>query len=151
MKHHILYTADGLFLFLILVDIPSPPQDVWINNFEFRTYIHWKAPLHHGGLPLNYAVKGQCKNKSTELPECEQEYITLCGDKPEQGPGSDGFFCRVSALLHQLPWLTVTYIAQVEAINALGFGMSTPVEFTVNLIHPLSSEYYLILTTLCEY
>ncbi|KAJ7370572.1 hypothetical protein OS493_031307 [Desmophyllum pertusum] len=119
---------------------PAPPQDVWINNVEFRTYIHWKAPLHPGGLQLNYAIKGKCKNASnlTQLPECEQESITLC-EVIDHGPDNDQFV--LTAILHQFaipvpPQITyspIIYLAFVEASNELGFRRSNPVEFTIEL------------------
>lgn len=122
--------------FGVPVDIPGPPRDIWINNVEMRTYIHWKAPLHLGGLQLNYVVTGQCKNVSTELPECEKDSIPLCEViGRERGSESDQFVCKVSAILHQF----VTYIAFVEASNVLGSRKSDPVEFTVNLFNVLSS------------
>ncbi len=124
------------FVFLP-IDIPGPPRDVWINNVEMRTYIHWKAPLHLGGLQLNYAVKGQCKNAPTDLPECKEDSINLCEViPPEYDSVSSQFMCRVSAVLLQF-----TYIAFVEASNVLGSRKSNPVEFTYNSFNVLLSKY----------
>lgn len=139
---------------LVFVDIPSSPQDVWINNVEFRTYIHWKAPLHPGGLQLNYAIKGKCKNASnlTQLPKCEQESITLC-EVIDHGPDNDQFVCKVTAILHQFaipvpPQITyspIIYLAFVEASNELGFRRSNPVEFTIELgFNVLLSKYSIL-------
>ena len=113
---------------------------MWTNNLEFRTRIHWTAPSHSGGLPLIYAVKGQCKNTSYPgLPECESEFFNLCESSPILSvPESDSFFCKVSYPLHQD---VVTYNAFVEAMNALGSSRSNPVEFKANLNHVVLSKY----------
>lgn len=128
-----------------LVDIPSPPRDVLVNNVEYKTRIHWKAPLYSGGLKLKYAVKARCAfNTSSlsadQLRECKKDFFTICSDshfQQEPGAGSDSFFCDVFEVLSYHP-----HSAYVEAINDLGTGVSNPVEFTPNLMFdPLLSEY----------
>lgn len=147
--HHLKYSVWLMFFkwdifahrfFCFVLDIPSAPQAVWTNNLEFRTRIHWTAPSHSGGLPLIYAVKGQCKNTSYPgLPECESEFFNLCESSPILSiPESDSFFCKVSYPLHQD---VVTYNAFVEATNALGSSRSNPVEFKANLNHVVLSKY----------
>ena len=127
-----------------LVDIPSPPRDVWVNNVEFKTRIHWKAPLYSGGLKLKYAVKARCEFNTSSLSadqlwQCKKDFFTInCEShfQQEPGAGSDSFFCDVFEALYYLN------SAYVEAINDLGTGVSNPVEFTQNLMFdPLLSEY----------
>jgi len=71
-------------------DLPGPPRDVWINNVELKTYVHWKARWYQGGLQLSYAVKARCKNASTPLRNCTlKDSVTLCeGVRPQQGSES---------------------------------------------------------------
>lgn len=118
-------------------DIPSPPRDVWVNNVEYKTRIHWKAPLYSGGLKLKYAVKARCAFNTSSLSadqlwECKKDFFTICSDshfQQEPGAGSDSFFCDVFEVLSYHP-----HSAYVEAINDLGTGVSNPVEFTQNIM-----------------
>lgn len=98
-----------------------------------------------GGLQFSYAVKGQCKNASTELPECQKDSITLCEHILQEHGSvpSNQFVCTVSANLH---WFVpgasvpVSYIAFIEASNVLGSRRSDAVEFTFNLFNVLLSK-----------
>lgn len=117
-------------------DIPSSPRNVWINNVELRTVIHWTPPTVHGGLPLRYVVKGQCKNVSrSHIPYCDLESFTLCeSSRVISNPGSNTLECVANGYIYEH---FVIYDAFVEARNALGASRSDPVEFKANLINPL--------------
>lgn len=123
-------------------DLPGPPQDVWINNVELETYVHWKAPWYQGGLQLSYAVKARCKNASAPLPICSlKDFLTFCeGIRPQQGSESGPFVCQIRSILKQFyphTFTLVPYIGFVEASNVLGSRMSRPVEFTFNILSSL--------------
>ena len=129
------------------VDLPGPPQDVWINNVELRTYVHWKAPWYQGGLQLSYAVKARCKNASTPHRNCTlKDSVTLCeGIRTPQESESGQFMCTIRPILRQFypgTFILVPYIAFVEASNFLGSRMSSPVEFTYNILSSVYSKYY---------
>lgn len=135
-----------MFAFGVMIDLPGLPQDVWINNVEFKTYVHWKAPWYQSGLQLSYAVKARCKNVSTPLRNCTiKDTVTLCkGIRPQQGSASGQFVCEIQPVLYQFyphTFIPVPYIAFVEASNVLGSTMSSPVEFTYNILSSIYSKY----------
>ncbi|CAH3194769.1 unnamed protein product, partial [Porites evermanni] len=116
-------------------DIPSSPQNVWINNVEFEPRIHWTAPKHPGGLPLSYVVKEPllCKNDTrSDNPHC-----SLCQKHLILGTDVNMFMCTLNGFS---PLEGIVYEAIVEVKNALGFNTSSPVEFKAN-------KYEIFLTT----
>ncbi|KAM7426035.1 hypothetical protein ABFA07_022620 [Porites harrisoni] len=116
-------------------DIPSSPQNVWINNVEFEPRIHWTAPKHPGGLPLSYVVKEPllCKN----VTRSDNYHCSLCYNHLIFGTDVNTFMCTLDAI--SLLEGNV-YEAIVEVKNALGFNTSSPVEFKAN-------KYEIFLTT----
>ena len=124
---------------LFLLDIPSSPQNVWINNVEFEPRIHWKAPKHPGGLPLSYSVRGQCKNVTrSDNPYCKRTFL-LCYNHLIVGTDINTFMCTLTAVPLQV--VIVSYEAFVEVKNALGINRSSPVEFRANKYEIFLSEY----------
>lgn len=94
--------------------------------------------MDQGGLQFSYAVKGRCKNASTELPQCQKDSFTLCDDiLQEHGSVPNQFVCTLSENLHPAP---VSYIAFIEASNVLGSRQSDTIEFTFNLFNVLLSK-----------
>lgn len=132
MIHVCLKLAVGRFL----LDIPSSPQNVWINNVEFEPRIHWTAPKHPGGLPLSYVVKEPllCKNDTrSDNPHC-----SLCQKHLILGTDVNMFMCTLNGFS---PLEGIVYEAIVEVKNALGFNTSSPVEFKANKYEIFLSEY----------
>ena len=122
-----------------LLDIPSSPQHVWINNVEFTPRIHWTAPKHPGGLPLGYVVKGQCKNVTrSDIPYCSRTF-PLCYNNLILVTDINTFMCTLTAFL--LHAFIESYEAIVEVKNALGINKSSPVEFKANKYEIFLSEY----------
>ena len=133
---------NNIFGVVLHVDLPGPPQDVWINNVELKTYVHWKAPFYQGGLQLSCAVKARCKNASTSLHNCTlKDSVTLCeGIHPQQGSELGRLVCKIWPILYQFyphTFIPVPYIAFVEASNVPGSRMSSPVEFTYNVLNSI--------------
>ena len=133
--------------FGFVIDIPGTPRDVWINNVELKTYVHWKAPFYQGGLQLSYTVKARCKNASTPLGNCTlKDSVTLCEDiHAQQGSELGQFVCKTQPVLYQFyphTFTWVPYIAFVEATNALGSRLSSPVDFTYNLLGSIVDSKY---------
>lgn len=123
-------------------DIPSSPRNVWINNVEFETRIHWTSPSQSGQLPLHYIVKAQCKNKTQPIiPHCQSHYNTICDMSLEikSLPGSNPlkWYCiaRGGSLFQDV----VVYDIFVEVGNALGWNQSNPVELKANLFDALET------------
>ena len=126
----------------MIIDIPGPPQDVWVNNVNFKTYIHWTRPRVTGGLPISYSVNAQCKNASLDDQECALKTIyhtDYFGDQPR----SKEFTCQVKGVLRA----DLVYTAFIVAENSLGSSQSCMVDFKLNLMNPLASTYSCITAT----
>ena len=129
-------------------DIPSTPRDVWVNNVEFQTKIHWTSPKHSGHLPLSYVVKAQCKNETfPNIPYCQSDFLIVC-DNSDIHPVARSYplkwRCRAKAG-RLFPYYVVLYKMFVEVSNYLGSNQSKAVDVKANMIDPLLSMFYSIL------
>lgn len=118
-------------------DIPSTPRDVWVNNVDFQTQIHWTSPKHSGHLPLRYIVKAQCENETIhDIPYCQFNFFIVC-DNSDIHPVTRSYPLKWSCKAkggHLFPFY---YKLFVEVSNYLGSNQSKAVVVKANMINPL--------------
>lgn len=121
-------------------DIPSTPRDVWVNNVDFQTQIHWTSPKHSGHLPLRYVVKAQCKNETIpDIPHCQSDFFIVC-DNSNSHPVTRSYPLKWSCEAEGgllFPFSYVVYKLFVEVSNYLGSNQSKAVVVKANRINPL--------------
>lgn len=123
-------------------DIPSTPRDVWVNNVDFQTQIHWTSPKHSGHLPLRYVVKAQCKNETIpDIPHCQSDFFIVCDNSNSHLVTRSyplKWSCEAEGGL-LFPFYYVVYKLFVEVSNYLGSNQSKAVVVKANMINPLLS------------
>ena len=126
-------------------DIPSTPRDVWVNNVDFQTQIHWTSPKHSGHLPLRYVVKAQCKNETIpDIPYCQFNFFIVC-DNSHIHPVTRSYPLKWSCEARGGYLFPFSYVVFVEVSNYLGSNQSKAVVFIANMNNPLLSMSYSIL------
>lgn len=118
-------------------DIPSTPRDVWVNNVDFQTQIHWTSPKHSGHLPLRYVVKAQCKNETIPgIPYCQFNFFIVC-DNSHIHPVTRSYPLKWSCEARGGYLFPFSYVVFVEVSNYLGSNQSKAVAFIANMNNPL--------------
>lgn len=127
-------------LFVILVlDLPSPPRNLYTTSYEFNKFLHWTSANYTGGLPTHYSVHIHC----TDMPNCSREltgvlYVPEVISDCDSVKHVDGKNYNCSL---QSANMFFGYRATVFAVNELGNSSASVFFHRPIQIHP-DSKYF---------